>query len=459
VAVAIWAAMFALASTAIGKPILLALPIASALLWWLLGRTDRWMKAFFASAILLPPLPFAFGDSGPHIAPLFALVGLLVLFVSSPKSSPRVYRLLLLFLFFLVALLQSLLSAALYSGSQVALLSLARIMLFAIAPLVFFYTATQTVAGAMASMRFTRFLFRLATIAALFACADFYFQFPSPAGYSAQFVWLDNAVLRRAQGLFYEASTLGNFCVFFLVLVLVSFSFQRQRRPCSRFELVGGGLALGAALILSYSRGSLLNLLCAGATLLCIRRSVDRRSIFTVITSVLVIGTVIYSVFPDFAQSYWLRLQASVLYLPSAPGAILSGRLSSWSNLLHFLIHNPWHLLFGVGYKTLPYSTYVGSVIVTDNTYLDLLVETGLLGLSTFVALNVEILRSGFRAVHSPSAETRFFGTWFFCFWIGELVQMLSGDLITYWRVLPLYFWALAIAVRSPKSSGLMALH
>jgi hypothetical protein len=182
VAVAIWAAMFALASTAIGKPILLALPIASALLWWLLGRTDRWMKAFFASAILLPPLPFAFGDSGPHIAPLFALVGLLVLFVSSPKSSPRVYRLLLLFLFFLVALLQSLLSAALYSGSQVALLSLARIMLFAIAPLVFFYTATQTVAGAMASMRFTRFLFRLATIAALFACADFYFQFPSPAG-------------------------------------------------------------------------------------------------------------------------------------------------------------------------------------------------------------------------------------------------------------------------------------
>jgi hypothetical protein len=37
---------------------------------------------------------------------------------------------------------------------------------------------------------------------------------------------------------------------------------------------------------------------------------------------------------------------------------------------------------------------------------------------------------------------------WIFCFWMGELVQMLSGDLITYWRVLPIYFWILAIAVR-----------
>jgi hypothetical protein len=28
------------------------------------------------------------------------------------------------------------------------------------------------------------------------------------------------------------------------------------------------------------------------------------------------------------------------------------------------------------------------------------------------------------------------------------MVQMLSGDLLTYWRVLPLYLWVLALAVR-----------
>jgi hypothetical protein len=35
------------------------------------------------------------------------------------------------------------------------------------------------------------------------------------------------------------------------------------------------------------------------------------------------------------------------------------------------------------------------------------------------------------------------------CFWCGQMVQMLSGDLLTYWRVLPVYFWVLALAVRA----------
>ena len=50
----------------------------------------------------------------------------------------------------------------------------------------------------------------------------------------------------------------------------------------------------------------------------------------------------------------------------------------------------------------------------------------------------------------NPTAA--FFGTWVFCFWAGEMVQMLSGDLITYWRVLPLYFWALGVAISHEHS-------
>ena len=36
-----------------------------------------------------------------------------------------------------------------------------------------------------------------------------------------------------------------------------------------------------------------------------------------------------------------------------------------------------------------------------------------------------------------------------FCFWLGQSVQMLSADLLTYWRVLPVYFLVLAWAVRA----------
>ena len=36
-----------------------------------------------------------------------------------------------------------------------------------------------------------------------------------------------------------------------------------------------------------------------------------------------------------------------------------------------------------------------------------------------------------------------------FCFWLGECFQMLSADMLTYWRVLPVYFLVLAWAVAS----------
>jgi hypothetical protein len=35
---------------------------------------------------------------------------------------------------------------------------------------------------------------------------------------------------------------------------------------------------------------------------------------------------------------------------------------------------------------------------------------------------------------------------------VGDLVQMASGDLITYWRVLPVYFWVLGAAIREADS-------
>jgi len=36
-----------------------------------------------------------------------------------------------------------------------------------------------------------------------------------------------------------------------------------------------------------------------------------------------------------------------------------------------------------------------------------------------------------------------------FCFWVGQAFQMLSADLLTYWRVLPVYLLVLAWAVRA----------
>ena len=67
--------------------------------------------------------------------------------------------------------------------------------------------------------------------------------------------------------------------------------------------------------------------------------------------------------------------------------------------------------------------------------------------------LNAAILRATWKAVRSGS----FFGKWMFCFWMGEMVHMLSADILTYWRILPLYFWVLAQAVIERKTSAIAA--
>jgi hypothetical protein len=63
-------------------------------------------------------------------------------------------------------------------------------------------------------------------------------------------------------------------------------------------------------------------------------------------------------------------------------------------------------------------------------------------GVLSLLALNAAILVVAWRAVRRGS----FYGKWIFCFWIGEMFQMLSADILTYWRVLPVYFWVLAQA-------------
>jgi O-antigen ligase len=156
----------------------------------------------------------------------------------------------------------------------------------------------------------------------------------------------------------------------------------------------------------------------------------------------------IWRIFPTFVEMYWLRLSNTTEYFFTATEGVLSGRVASWRTLAVWLSAHPWQALLGIGYKTLPYSDYLGGPVIADNMYLSLLVETGIAGLAALVWLNVAVLRAALRASRAADRQSSFCGLWMLCFWSGQVVQMLSGDLLTYWRVLPVYFWVLALAVR-----------
>lgn len=415
---------------------------------WILQSATRWLWCFFFAALLLPPLPFALGNSGPHAGVVLAGIGLLA--GALRLREWRIQRNALTFsmaVFFLVLLSSSAL-AVFYSGLAVAAGSLARVLLFGIPVYIFFYSAY----GPGVAMRERAFdgvrrLYCFGVLSAAFACVDFYYQFPAPAGYGPQFIWLASGVYRRAQGFFYEASTLGNMCAFFLIMIAVTLLRGRRERVISRWAVWLGAPVLFAALVLSFSRASLLNLFAGLAALVFLERAHIRiGKLLAIVASCMAAGSLAaWQLFPEAARNYWLHLLHSQ-FLLSQPDSVLSGRLASWQAIVSFLGAHPWHALLGIGYKTLPYSGFIGHNIVADNMYLSLLVETGIVGLAAFVLLNFSILRTAWRAAQRDDSRVSFFGSWIFCFWIGQLFQMFSGDLFTYWRVLPLYFWVLAMA-------------
>jgi O-antigen ligase len=434
-----WAAAIAVAPSVAAKAALAAPAAVIPLAWWTVARPGRWIALFLATALLLPPLPVAIGDSGPHVALLFAALGLLAVAIRGPEcridlSGPGAP---LLALFFV--LLASVAPALWLSGPAIGLASLARVLLFGISVLMFFSPR----GGAIG----LRPLYWIAVASAAFACVDFYFQLPAPAGFGPQFVWLDSGVYRRAQGFFYEASTLGNFCAFFLVMIAVALARPRAESPVSRRALACGGAVLFAALVLSYSRASLLAVAIAVAVLLW--RNRRRLPLGRLGVGVAAAAVLTWQVFPAFARVYWLRLSATAEFLLSATEGVLSGRVASWRMLSAWISEHPWQTVFGIGYKTLPYTDYLGAPIVADNMYLSLLIETGIAGLAALIWLNVSILGAGLKASRSSDPRRAFCGEWILCFWAGEIAQMASGDLLTYWRVLPVYFFVLSMAVRA----------
>ena len=449
--IGLYAAAAALAPNTPLRVALASLTVAVPLSWWLLISANHWLAAFIGASLLLPPLPLDIGNAGPHPALLFAAAGLATGVLRLRQWTFRVEPLGQVLLLFTAILIASSLSALLVSGTMVAAGSLARVLLFGISVYIYFFVAHGPGSVANVNMvRALRWLFGAAVVAALFACVDFYYQLPAPAGYGPQFVWLPTGVFRRAQGLFYEASTLGNFCVFFLAMIAVAATEPRRSRLLSQPVLLAAGVVFSTALVFSYSRASLGALFASLLVLAYMRLGLySLRRWFLILAVSLVAGVAIVSVlFPAFSEMYSLRLLQSFESFLSATNAVLSGRLASWSAAVDFLIENPRYVLIGVGYKTLPYSEVIGQPLIVDNMYLTLLVETGVIGLTAFLILNALILRTAHKAAVHRDRVASFLGTWIFCFWAGELLQMVSGDLLTYWRVLPLYFWVLASAVR-----------
>lgn len=432
----------------VARPALLAAALGglvfALLIWYAFARPKQWPLLFCAAAILLPPVPFPIGDTGAHPSILIAGAGLLGGIASLHRWRVELRGLNAALAAVLAAMLLSLGFALYYSGPAIAGASAARLALLSIGVFVYL-TASQGPGrqNLVEAERTARFLFWVAAAAALFGCIDFVYQLPAPAGYGAQFIWLASGIYRRAQGLFYDASALGNFCAFFLVMSVTALV---RRRLVPVYVAAGGVMLFLAALLLSFSRAAL-----AASMIACLVLAIlERRRWWRpkVIIALAVLVGITASGFtlalPEIATGYWARIALTWDRMFTTPDQVLSGRLDTWFTIGNIILEHPWQVLLGIGYKTLPYTQHFGHPVIADNMYLSALVETGVLGLLALIVLNAAILITAYRAYKRGS----FFGQWMLCFWVGETFQMMAGDILTFWRVLPVYFWLLAQVAR-----------
>lgn len=409
---------------------------------WTLARPYRWLALFAALTLLTPPLPLEMGSTGPHLALLAAALGLARLAAANPKLRLPVSGAGGPLLLYLAVLALSAGPALWISGPGAAAGSLVRTALFAIG--VAAYLALRHGAAEPEAARWTRGLLVLGLLTALLGCVDFLLQLEPPAGYGEQMVWLSDATVRRAQGVFYDAAQFGAVCAFFLIGVAAA----AVRRAASSKLLAAAAVTLLAALVFSFSRGAMLSALAGLLALAAVERRRwmgDTRLAAGAALAVAASAAAAALAAPELTRSYALRFVYTAWRAVADPAEALGVRLESWSRLLAMLAEHPERLLLGAGYKTLATGEAAGAPLIVDNQWLSALGETGLLGAAALALLLAAILRTSWRTSSSLA------GLWSLCFWTGQLVQMLFVDLMTYWRVLPVYFMVLALAERSSE--------
>ncbi len=446
------AALFAVCEQSL---IALGILAAASLGWWLLASARRWPSLLLITTLMLPPLPLPWGDSGVHVAPFVAAMGLWAGLLRPGEWRIRLGGIAGASLLLVVVLASTVPFAAIHSSVEVAAGSLARVGLLAISVYLFLYLAYGPGRGIDAS-HLIRVLFWAGFGSAAFATVDFYFQFPAPARFAEQMVWLSGGIYRRAQGVFYEASTLGLLCVFLLVFAACSLTTEQSKSFRPRTVWLAASIPVFlSALIFSFSRAAVINLAAALAVVVWLPRGGARSTarggrVLLTGSLGLICGIALAAyLFPEYLDAYVARLQRSGEFLFSEPNMVLSRRLDSWQLLAGYITDHPWSLLAGIGYKTLPYVEFMGRQIVADNMYLSLLIETGLPGLFALLLLCAAILSRSLRQASSEPPEVRrFCGRWMFAFWTGLMLQMISGDILTYWRLLPAFFTVLAIGAR-----------
>ena len=408
------------------------------LLWGSLRRPMLFASTFLAVLTLLPPFFFrSTGDNPIYVSTLLMPIGVAVV-VTRWRDLSRLDTVGRGILVFLIGVGMSLPFAFILSGDKIGWESLSRWLMLAQMALVYWIVRTSCSAGACA--RLFPWLTLAAALIAGYGVFDFFWPVPIPHPAADQFIWLQSSVLRRAQGVFYESCNFANFCEFFFVAAAGAVIAGRERflriRTLYVLPLV---FVLGLAVLLAFSRSAWISasISLTVFVLLSGKARLGRTLLFWAALGLSLL------LFAHWVPEIWhyvvsVRIGGFSRILVD-PDSVSSGRISVWARVISILFDNPQYLFFGIGYKTLPFTRLFHGEITTDNGYLSLLLETGIVGLGGFLFFSRSVLRTFLALARSGRGAAGFWSTLLFSFWCGECAQMLAADAHTYWRNLVVF--------------------
>jgi O-antigen ligase len=271
---------------------------------------------------------------------------------------------------------------------------------------------------------------------------------PIPHPAAEQKIWVGGEVLLRAQGVFFEASSFADLCGFFLSVAAAAYTARDEGTVGMRRSWLWLAIPILAfAVFVAFSRSSWGNI---AVTLLVFATLSKRARLWRAIGLFLALAIpvgILWFYTPEL-WGYLINARLGNLTMLFAdPNLASSGRYDTWSRVISIMQDNPQYLLFGVGHKTLPFTRLFHEEIITDNGYLNLLLETGVVGLGGFIAFSVAVLRTFLKYARRTDRGPAFWGALVFFFWCGQLVQMLAVDAYTFWRNMVVYLAVMAFTV------------